>query len=60
MTIVEEIAKNLVDSEKHGSILQALIAILEEDGEKGLKDRIRKWVQEIQDESPAGEESEQV
>ena len=59
MTIVEQINKNLVDPEKHGPILKALVNILEEEGEKGLKDRIKQWVQEIVEESPADEESEE-
>jgi hypothetical protein len=60
MTITEQITKNLVDHEKHGPILKALIDILEEGGEKGLKDRIKQWVQEILDESPDNEDSEEV
>jgi hypothetical protein len=60
MTITEQITKNLVDPEKHGPILKALLDILEEEGEKGLKDRIKQWVQEILDESPDNDESEEV
>ena len=52
MTITEQIIENLVDSGKHGPILKALIDVLEEEGEKGLRDRIRKWVQEILEENP--------
>ncbi len=60
MTITEQITKSLVDPGKHGPILKALIDILEEEGEKGLKDRIKQWVQEILEESPDNEESEEV
>lgn len=60
MTITEQITKNLLDPEKHGPILKALIDILEEEGEKGLKDRIKQRVQEILEESPDSEESEEV
>lgn len=58
MSITEQIAKSLVDPEQHGPILEALVRILEEDGEKGLKDHIAKWVKEIMEESTADEESE--
>lgn len=37
MTITEQITKNLVEPKKHGPILKALVDILEEEGEKGLK-----------------------
>ena len=60
MTITEQIAKNLVEPEKHGPILKALVDILEEEGEKGLKDRINQWVQEIQEAEPNNEESEEA
>lgn len=60
MTITEQITKNLVDPEKHGPILKALTEILEEQGEKGLKDRIRQLVQEILEAEPENEESEEV
>lgn len=52
MSIVEEIGKNLVDPENHGPILKALVTILEERGEKGVRDRIRGWVEEIKTEGP--------
>jgi hypothetical protein len=52
MTITEQITQNLVDPDKHGPVLKALIDVLEEDGEKGLKDRIKQWVQEILEEDP--------
>lgn len=58
MTITEQITKNLVDPGKHGPVLKALTEILEEQGEKGLKDRIKRLVQEILEEEP--EESEEV
>ena len=60
MTITEQITKNLVDPEKHGPILKALTEILEEQGEKGLKDRIRQLVQEILEAEPEIEESGEV
>jgi len=60
MTITEQITKNLVDPEKHGPILKALTEILEEQGQKGLKDRIRHLVQEILEAEPENEESEEV
>jgi hypothetical protein len=60
MTITEHIAKNLVEPEKHGPILKALVGILEEEGEKGLKDRINQWVREIQEAEPTNEESEEA
>jgi len=59
MSIVEQIRKNLVDPDKHGPILQALVDILEEQGEKGVKDRIKKWVEEIKAETPPPTESEE-
>jgi len=60
MTITEQITKNLVDPEKHGPILKALTEILEEQGEKGLKDRITQLVQEILEAERENEESEEV
>ena len=58
MSIVDQIQKNLVDPENHGPVLRALVEILEEQGERGVKDRIRKWVQEITAESGLPPESE--
>jgi hypothetical protein len=58
MTIADQIAQNLIAPEKHTPILKALIAILEEEGEKGLKDQIVQWINEIQEEFPKEEESE--
>ena len=58
MSLVEQIRKNLVDPEEHGPILEALVDILEEQGEKGVKDRIKKWVEEIEAETPPPTESE--
>jgi hypothetical protein len=55
MSLVEQIKKNLVDPEKHGPILEALVDILEEQGEKGVKDRIKKWIEEIEAETPPTE-----
>jgi hypothetical protein len=51
MSIAEQIKTNLVDPDKHGPILKALVEILEEQGEKGVKDRIKKWVDEIKAEA---------
>jgi len=59
MSIVEQIKSNLVDPNKHGPILKALVDILEEQGEKGVKDRIKKWVEEIGAETPPPTESEE-
>ena len=58
MSISEHIAQNLVNPEKHAPILKALIAILEEDGEKGLKYHIAQWINEILEELPDEAESE--
>jgi hypothetical protein len=51
MSIADQIAQNLVNPEKHAPILKALIAILEGEGEKGLKDQIAQWIKEIQEET---------
>lgn len=59
MSIVEQIKMNLVDPSKHSLILKALVDILEEQGEKGVKDRIKKWVEEIEAETPPSTESEE-
>jgi len=59
MSVVEQIQKNLVDPENHGPILKALVGILEEQGERGVKDRIKRWVQEIRAESVLPSESEE-
>ena len=58
MSIIEQITKNLVNSEKHAPILKALIEILEEKGEKGVKERIKKWIEEIETEMPPSTEDE--
>ncbi len=58
MTIANQIAQNLVNPEKHTPILNALITILEDEGEKGLKDRIAQWIREIQEELPDEAENE--
>ena len=58
MSIIEQITKNLVNSEKHAPILKALIEILEEKGEKGVKERIKKWIEEIEAETPPSAEGE--
>lgn len=60
MSVTEQIAKNLVNPEEHGPILKALISVLEEEGERELKEQIKQWVQEILEESPASEESKEV
>jgi hypothetical protein len=59
MSIVEQIKMNLVDPSKHSLILKALVDILEEQGEKGVRDRIKKWVEEIEAETPPSTESEE-
>lgn len=59
MSVVEQIRANLVDPDKHGPILKALVEILEEQGEKGVKARIKKWVEEIEAETPPPIESEE-
>jgi len=59
MSIAEQIRANLVDPDKHGPILKALVDILEEQGEKGVKDRIKKWVEEIEAEAPPPTESKE-
>ncbi len=51
MSFVQEISATLTDPEKHGPILKALVAILEDQGEKGVKDRIKKWIEEIEAET---------
>jgi hypothetical protein len=53
MPIVEQIRKNLVDPDKHGPILEALVVILEEQGERGVKERIKGWIEEIKLQDPA-------
>lgn len=58
MPLVEQIQKNLVDPEGHGPVLKALLDILEQQGERGVKDRIKKWVQEIRLESALPTEGE--
>jgi hypothetical protein len=52
MSVVEQIKKNLVDPDKHGPILEALVDILEEQGERGVRERIKGWIEEIKVESP--------
>jgi hypothetical protein len=59
MSIVEQIEKNLVDPDKHSPILKALVDILEEQGESGVKVRIKKWVEEIKAEPLPFTESEE-
>jgi len=59
MSIVEQIEANLVDPDKHGPILKALVGILEERDEKGVRDRIKEWVKEIRAENPPLDESEE-
>ena len=59
MSIVEQIQANLVDPDKHGPILKALVGILEGQGEKGVKDRIKKWIEEIEAETSPSTESEE-
>ena len=59
MSIVEQIRANLVDPDKHGPILKALADILAEQGEKGVKDRIKKWIKEIEAETPPPTENKE-
>jgi hypothetical protein len=59
VSIVDQIRANLVDPDKHGLILKALADILEEQGEKGVKDRIKKWIEEIGAETPPSTESKE-
>ncbi len=59
MSIVEQIKANLVDPDKHGPILKALADILAEQGEKGVKDRIKKWIEEIEAETLPPTESKE-
>jgi hypothetical protein len=59
MAIVEQIGAKLVNPDKHGPILKALVEILEEKGEKGVRDRIRKWVEEIEAATMLPTESEE-
>ena len=41
-----------------GPILRAIIQVLEEDGEKGVKDLIKRFIDEIEQELPPDEEGE--
>ena len=59
MSMVEQIKANLVDPDSHAPILKALLDILEEQGEKGVKDRIRRWVREIEAEIPPSAETKE-
>jgi hypothetical protein len=59
MSVVEQIKTSLVDPDKHGPILKALVDILEEQGEKGVKERIKKWIEEIEAETLPLTESEE-
>ena len=60
MTIADQIAKNLVDPEMHGSMLSTLIRVLEVDGEKGVKDLIERLINEIDQELPPDEEESEA
>ncbi len=51
MSIIKQIATNLTDPDKHAPILKALVEILEEKGEKGVKEQIKKWIEEIEAET---------
>ncbi len=59
MNISEQIAKKLVDPEKHGPYLKALIDILEDRGEKGLKEQLKQWIDEIMEEE-VNEDGEEI
>jgi len=52
MTLVEQITANLVDPDNHGPILKALIDTLEVKGERGIKELIERWVEEIEQADP--------
>ncbi len=60
MTITNQISKNLTDPEKHGPILNAIIHVLEEEGEKGVKSLIERFIQEIEQELPPDEEGSEA
>ena len=59
MSVVEQIEEKLTDPQKHAPILKALVAILEEHGEKGVRDRIKQWIEEIEAEVPPSTEREE-
>lgn len=52
MSMVDQIRRKLVNPVEHGPMLEALVDILEEQGERGVKERIRNWVEEIKAETP--------
>ena len=58
MTIADQIAQNLVNPEKHVPILNALLNILEDEGEKGVKELIAQWIHDIQEDLTDDIESE--
>jgi hypothetical protein len=58
MDIIEQLTINLVDPENHGPVLRALVVVLEEQGEKAVKDQIKDWIQQIEAEDSPAEESE--
>ena len=51
MSMVDQIRKNLVNPDEHGPILEALVDILEEQGDTGVKERIKRWIKEIKAET---------
>jgi hypothetical protein len=60
MSIANQINKNLIDPENHGAILNAIIRVLEEEGEKGVKALIERFVKEIEQELPPNEEESEA
>jgi len=58
MKIADQIAQNLVNPEKHVPILNALLNILEDEGEKGVKELITQWIHDIQEDHADDIESE--
>ena len=58
MKIADQIAQNLVNPEKHVPILNALLNILEDEGEKGVKELIAQWIHDIQEDLTDDIESE--
>ena len=44
MSIANQINKNLLDPENHGTMLNAIIRVLEEEGEKGVKALIERFI----------------
>lgn len=43
----EQIKTILADQEKHGRMLEGLMEIVRDSGSKGVKDRIKQWIEDI-------------